>query len=88
VVACVGESASSARCPDGFGSDVRFTAALGLGAGTSLSSRLGLRADVHGYYAVVTAGAGTACVSGSCLYVFGSSGIWQGDVTAALEFRF
>jgi hypothetical protein len=49
---------------------------------------LGLRADVHGYYAVVTAGAGTACVSGSCLYVFGSSGIWQGDVTAALEFRF
>jgi len=70
------------------GSAPIFTAALGLGAGTSLSSRLGLRADVHGYYAVVTAGAGTACVSGSCLYVFGSSGIWQGDVTAALEFRF
>jgi hypothetical protein len=73
---------------DGLGSDVRFTGALGLGARMSLSSRFGLRADVRGYYAVVSFSGGTACVDGSCLLLFGGSGLWQGDLTAGLVVRF
>jgi hypothetical protein len=70
------------------GSDVRFTGALGLGASVSLSPRVALRADARAYYAVISFSGGTACVSGSCLYVFGGTGVWQGDVTAGLELRF
>lgn len=73
---------------DGLGSDVRFTGALGLGGSVSLSPRVALRADARAYYAVVSFAGGTACVSGSCLYVFGATGVWQGDVTAGLELRF
>jgi hypothetical protein len=72
----------------GIGSDVRFTGALGLGASVSLSPRVALRADARAYYAVISFAAGTACVDGSCLYVFGGTGVWQGDVTAGLELRF
>ena len=73
---------------DGLGSDVRFTGAIGLGASFALSPRFGLRADARAYYAVVSFSGGTACVNGSCLYVFGGSGVWQGDVTAGLQLRF
>ena len=73
---------------EGLGSDVRFTGAVGLGARTWLTSRFGLRADVRGYYAIVSLSGATACVDGSCLFVFGGSGVWQGDVTAGLQFRF
>ena len=73
---------------DGLGSDVRFTGAIGLGASVSLSPRVGVRADARAYYAVVSFGGGTACVNGSCLYVFGGTGVWQGDVTAGVEVRF
>jgi hypothetical protein len=72
----------------GLGSDVRFTGAIGLGASYAVSPRLGLRADARAYYAVVSFSGGTACVNGSCLYVFGGSGVWQGDVTAGLQLRF
>jgi hypothetical protein len=73
---------------EGLGSDVRFTGAIGLGASVSLSPRLALRADARAFYAVVSFSGGTACVNGSCLYVFGGSGVWQGDLTAGLELRF
>ena len=73
---------------DGLGSDVRFTVAPGLGASVSLSPRLALRTDVRAYYAVISSAGGTACVNYSCLYVFGSTGVWQGDLTAGLQFRF
>jgi hypothetical protein len=73
---------------DGLGSDVRFTGALGLGASVALSPRVGLRADARAYYAVVSFTGGSACVNGSCVYAFGGTGVWQGDVTAGLEFRF
>ena len=73
---------------DGLGSDVRFTVAPGLGASVSLSPHVGLRADVRAYYAIISFAGGTACVNSSCLYVFGGTGVWQGDLTAALQFRF
>jgi hypothetical protein len=74
--------------PDGFDADERFSVALGLGMRMPLSRHFGVRADVRGYYAVVTTGGGIACVNGSCLFAFGGSGIWQGDVTAALMLTF
>ena len=73
---------------EGLGSGVRFTVAPGLGASVWLSPRLGLRADVRAYYAVASFSAGSACVDGSCLYLFGSTGVWQGDLTAGLQRRF
>jgi hypothetical protein len=73
---------------DGSDADERFTAALGLGVRAPLSPHFGLRADARAYYTVVTSGGGTACVNGACLFVFGSSGILQGDITAALMFKF
>lgn len=73
---------------EGLGSDVRFTGAVGLGMGLWLGPRFGLRADARGYYAVASFSGGTACVDGSCLFVFGGSGVWQGDVTAGVELRF
>ena len=73
---------------DGLGSDVRFTVAPGLGASVWLSPRFGLRADVRAYYAVISFSGGMACVSSSCLYLFGSTGVWQGDLTAGLQLRF
>ena len=73
---------------DGLGSDVRFTGALGLGASIALSPRVGVRADARAYYAVVSFSGGSACVNGSCVSVFGGTGVWQGDVTAGLELRF
>jgi hypothetical protein len=72
----------------GLGSDVRFTGAIGLGMRMRLGQSFGLRADVRGYYAVVSLSGGSACVDGSCLFLFGGSGVWQGDVTAGLELRF
>lgn len=74
--------------PNGLGADERFTVALGLGLRWPLTRHLGLRADARGYYAMVSSGGGTACVNGSCLLVFGSSGVWQGDITAGLTWTF
>jgi len=74
--------------PDGLGADERFTVALGLGMRWPLTKRLGVRAEARGYYAVVSSGGATACVNGSCLLLFGSSGVWQGDLTAGLVWTF
>jgi hypothetical protein len=73
---------------DGFDSDVRFTAGVSLGVKHSLTSHFGLRAETRGWYVVVDAGGGTACVNGACLFVYRSSGLWQGDVTGSLVFTF
>ena len=65
----------------------RATDALRLSQAESILARLS-EADARAYYTVVTSGGGTACINGACLFVFGSSGIFQGDVTAALMFKF
>ena len=74
--------------PDGFDADERFTMALGLGMRLPLTRHFGVRADVRGYYAVVTSGGTLACVNGGCLFAWGGTGVWQGDVTAALMLTF
>ena len=73
---------------DGLGSDVRFTAAIGLGASMALAPHVALRADARAYYTVASFAGGSACINGSCLYAFAGSGVWQGDVTAGLELTF
>jgi Outer membrane protein beta-barrel domain len=73
---------------DGVGSDARFTLAIGLGSSVALWPRVALRADARAYYAVISSAARTACLDGSCLYLFASSGVWQGDITAGVELRF
>ena len=70
--------------PDGFHADERFTMAAGLGMRLPLSRHFGIRGDVRAYYAVVTSGGTLACVNGGCLFAYAGSGVWQGDVTAAL----
>jgi Outer membrane protein beta-barrel domain len=60
----------------GFGSDTRFTASLGLGGKFFLSKRFGLHTEARGYYVVVESG-GAALCSGSCLFFYSSSGVWQ-----------
>jgi hypothetical protein len=74
--------------PEGLGADERFTFALGLGIRWPLTQQLGVRADARGYYAVVSSGGATACVNGACLLLFGSSGVWQGDLTAGVVWTF
>jgi hypothetical protein len=74
--------------PDHGGATERFTLAIGLGLRRPLSRHLGVRADVRGYYAIQSSGGGTACVNANCLFAFGSSGVWQGDVTGALSWTF
>jgi hypothetical protein len=72
----------------GFDADERFTVGVGLGGKVFLSERFGLRAEARGYYVIVQSGAGVACVNGNCLFRYSASGLWQGDVTAAVVIRF
>jgi hypothetical protein len=74
--------------PDGFSGSTRFTISLGLGLQTELAQHLGFRADVRGYYAFVEAGGQMACLNGTCLFAFSSSGMLQGDLTAGLVLKF
>ena len=72
---------------DGYDSDVRFTAAVGLGVKHFLTPRFGLRAEARGFFVDVDSGGGVIC-RGGCLFVFNGSGLWQGDVTAGVSFVF
>lgn len=71
----------------GYDSDVRFTAAAGLGIKHFVTPRLGLRAEARGFFVDVNSGAGLVC-AGGCLFVFNGSGLWQGDVTGGITVGF
>jgi hypothetical protein len=72
---------------DGYDSDVGFTLGLSLGLKRALSERVGLRAEARGFFVNVNSSGGLFC-SGSCLFVFHASGLWQGDLAAGLTFAF
>ena len=72
---------------DGYDSDVRFTAALGLGVKHFLTPRFGLRAEARGFFVDVNSGGGVVC-RGGCLFVFNGNGLWQGDVSAGVSLAF
>lgn len=72
---------------DGYDSDVRFTLGLSLGLKRALSERFGFRAEARGFFVNVDSGGGVIC-SGSCLFVFRASGLWQGDLSAGVTLAF
>jgi hypothetical protein len=72
---------------DGYDSDVRFTLGLSLGLKRALSERFGFRAEARGFFVSVNSGGGVVC-SGSCLFVFRASGLWQGDLSAGFTMAF
>ena len=72
---------------NGYDSDVRFTLGLSLGLKRALSERFGFRAEARGFFLSVNSGGGVIC-SGSCLFVFSASGLWQGDLSAGFTIAF
>jgi hypothetical protein len=70
-----------------YGSQVLFTLGLGLGVKYFVSDRVALRAEARGFYAITQSGGGLFC-AGGCLFVFSSSGLAQGDVTAGVAVAF
>jgi hypothetical protein len=72
---------------EGYDSDVRATFGLSLGIKHALSDRFGLRAEGRAFFVSVNSGGGVLC-SGSCLFVFRASGLWQGDLSAGVTLGF
>ena len=64
-----------------------FTVALGLGFKHLFSRNLGFRAEARGFYVRTESGGGLFC-AGGCLFVFNSSGLWQGDLAGGLVLAF
>ena len=63
------------------------TFGLSLGIKHALSDRFGLRAEGRAFFVSVGSGGGVFC-SGSCLFVFRASGLWQGDLSAGVTLGF
>jgi hypothetical protein len=74
--------------PAGYGSSTRFTLALGLGVHHRLSERFGIRAEARGFYTSTSSSGGLFCSGSGCLFVYGSSGLAQGDLSAGVSVAF
>ena len=72
---------------NGHDDDFKFTVGATLGVKHALSARLGLRAEGRLFFVVSDSSAGGVC-AGGCVFVYGGSGEWQGDLTAGLYLRF
>lgn len=73
--------------PGDRGSLTEFTLALGLGLKHRLSDHFGIRAEARGFYTVTDSAGGLFC-RGGCLFVYRSSGLLQGDLTAGVLVTF
>lgn len=69
-------------------SDMQFTVGVGLGTKIYLVPHLALRAEVRGYFVVTESEGATACINGTCVFRYGASGLWQGDLTGGLVIAF
>lgn len=72
----------------GFDTDSRFTLGVGLGLKHFFSDHIGLRAEVRGFYTFTETEGGVFCAQGTCLFLFGGSGLWQGDVNGGIILAF
>jgi hypothetical protein len=74
----------------GFGSESLFSVGVGLGVKRRLSERFALRGDLRGFYVVTQSGGGAFCgnVGSTCLFVFRSNGLWQGEVSGGVVIAF
>jgi outer membrane protein with beta-barrel domain len=75
--------------PGDLSSSAHFTLAAGLGVKHRLSDRFALRAEARGFYLVTDSSSAFFCggVRG-CLFLWGSSGLLQGDLTAGIVVKF
>ena len=73
---------------DGFGSETKFGAGIGLGVKTFPVKNVGLRFEARGFYTLVKGEGGAFCANGTCLFAFSGTGLWQGDVSAGLILAF
>lgn len=71
-----------------FGSETKFSAAVGLGVKTFPVKNVGLRLEARGFYTLVKGEGGAFCANGTCLFAFSGTGLWQGDVSAGLILAF
>jgi hypothetical protein len=73
----------------GFDSESRFTLGVGLGLKHFLSHHFGLRTELRGFYTFTEVNGGVFCSGGgTCLFVFGGHGLWQGDVSGGVILAF
>jgi hypothetical protein len=72
----------------GYDADEGFTLGLSLGVKSSQSKRFGLRGEARGFFVSFASGGGVLCRNGACLFRYSASGLWQGDVTAAVVMAF
>lgn len=72
----------------GFDTDTRFTLGVGLGLKHFLSDHFGLRTELRGFYTFTSTNGGVFCAGGTCLFVFGGHGLWQGDVSGGVILAF
>lgn len=72
----------------GFDTDTRFTLGVDLGLKSFFSDHFGMRAEVRGFYTFTETNGGVFCGNGTCLFLFGGSGVWQGDVSGGLILAF
>jgi opacity protein-like surface antigen len=73
---------------DGFDSETKFGAGVGLGVKTFPVKNVGLRLEARGFYTLVKGEGGAFCANGTCLFAFSGTGLWQGDVSAGLILAF
>jgi opacity protein-like surface antigen len=73
---------------DGYDSETKFGAGVGLGVKTFFADNVGLRLEARGFWTYVKGEGGMACVNGSCLFAFSGSGMGQGDVSGGLILAF
>jgi len=72
----------------GLDSETRFGAAFGLGVKAFATRNLGLRLEARALYTLVSGSGGVFCSSGTCLFAFSGSSLWQGDVSGGLILAF
>jgi Outer membrane protein beta-barrel domain len=72
----------------GFGAKSNFTLGVSLGIKHFFSDHLGMRAEVRGLYTFTETDGGVLCSNGTCLFLFGGSGLWQGDVSGGVILAF
>jgi hypothetical protein len=74
--------------PNGYDSETYFTAGLTLGVKTRPAGHVGFRFEGRVFYVPVATSGGAVCTNGQCLFGYAGTGMFQGDVSAALIVAF
>ena len=74
--------------PLGFDAETKFSLSLGGGLKFFPARHVGLRFDARAYMTFIKSDTDAFCVSGTCLFSYSGSHLWQGDFTAGLILAF